>query len=352
LYSFLKITMHTTPNRKTNPFYSANQSAFMEPFFFETPRVRRFYEKNSDLSDEKSGFDAHKLFTLMESPHDFPSLAKKNFLMLKNIDIFSEGFDFCRTSEKKSRDDVADYLPQPNKYLSIIKNIDVQAEAEAEQGHQEQHISYEAQKVEMSKNHEHQDHHDHHDHHDNDNSTTVCSRLMSDLKAPELVEQHFEEADDNDNDNDNDGYSDQVVKFAFDGKDGEIRKRKRKTTSQLKILQAEFDKDDNWDKEKITLVAKITGLSESQVYKWCWDQKKKTDGCPKEKSKFDFEDKENICPRENSNILAQSKQILKMKKKTKPFNQVSVSHQYTMSPEFFAGFEDNNFVGLHNRFNL
>lgn len=31
----------------------------------------------------------------------------------------------------------------------------------------------------------------------------------------------------------------------------------------------------NWTKEKITKMAEITGLSQSQVYKWCWDQKKK-----------------------------------------------------------------------------
>ena len=37
----------------------------------------------------------------------------------------------------------------------------------------------------------------------------------------------------------------------------------------------EFSKDDEWTKEKITLVSQKTGLSESQVYKWCWDQKKK-----------------------------------------------------------------------------
>ena len=87
---------------------------------------------------------------------------------------------------------------------------------------------------------------------------------MSDLKANEVADAHYEEPEDNDDENG--GYGDQVVKFAFDGKDGEIRKRKRKTTGQLKILQAEFDKDDNWDKDKITLVAKITGLSESQVF--------------------------------------------------------------------------------------
>ena len=31
----------------------------------------------------------------------------------------------------------------------------------------------------------------------------------------------------------------------------------------------------NWTKEKIVRMAGITGLSQSQVYKWCWDQKKK-----------------------------------------------------------------------------
>lgn len=32
----------------------------------------------------------------------------------------------------------------------------------------------------------------------------------------------------------------------------------------------------NWSKEKIVKMAEVTGLSQSQVYKWCWDQKKKT----------------------------------------------------------------------------
>ena len=31
----------------------------------------------------------------------------------------------------------------------------------------------------------------------------------------------------------------------------------------------------NWTKDKIVHMSKITGLSQSQVYKWCWDQKKK-----------------------------------------------------------------------------
>ena len=57
--------------------------------------------------------------------------------------------------------------------------------------------------------------------------------------------------------------------------DGDLKKRRRKSNIQLKILKSEMDSDDNWSKEKIYKVSCMTGLSESQVYKWCWDQKKK-----------------------------------------------------------------------------
>ena len=215
--------MHTTPNRKG----SVSHSAFLEPFFFETPRIRRFYEKNSELSDEKSHFDTHKILTLMVSPADAHSLAKRNLIMLKNMDIFAEGFEMPRTSEKK-REDVLDYYYQPIqvKYTSATKPVEVK---ECEPEH--------------------------------DRSTTVCSRIMSDFKIPEITEQNFEEVEEQLQDK----APDQLFKFSFEGKEGEIRKRKRKTSHQLKILQAEFDKDDNWDKDKITHVSKVTGLSESQV---------------------------------------------------------------------------------------
>lgn len=54
-----------------------------------------------------------------------------------------------------------------------------------------------------------------------------------------------------------------------------IKKRKRKSTVQIKMLRQELDGEMNWTKEKICKMAEITGLSQSQVYKWCWDQKKK-----------------------------------------------------------------------------
>ncbi len=54
-----------------------------------------------------------------------------------------------------------------------------------------------------------------------------------------------------------------------------LKKRKRKSSRQLEILMEEFTREEDWSKEKISKMAEITGLTESQVYKWCWDQKKK-----------------------------------------------------------------------------
>ena len=54
-----------------------------------------------------------------------------------------------------------------------------------------------------------------------------------------------------------------------------IKKRKRKSMDQLKMLEKEFQVCTEWDKDKITKLSKKTGLSEAQIYKWSWDQKKK-----------------------------------------------------------------------------
>lgn len=42
-----------------------------------------------------------------------------------------------------------------------------------------------------------------------------------------------------------------------------IRKRKRKSSEQLKILMREFEKNPNWSKETLLEVSKKTGLSEA-----------------------------------------------------------------------------------------
>jgi len=63
--------------------------------------------------------------------------------------------------------------------------------------------------------------------------------------------------------------------FSKNSSQNGIKKRKRKSNRQLEILMDEFNKDEDWSKEKIAKMAEVTGLTESQVYKWCWDQKKK-----------------------------------------------------------------------------
>ena len=54
-----------------------------------------------------------------------------------------------------------------------------------------------------------------------------------------------------------------------------IRKRKRKSNNQIEILSQEFSINSEWDKEQISRLEEKTGLSEAQIYKWGWDQKKK-----------------------------------------------------------------------------
>ena len=53
------------------------------------------------------------------------------------------------------------------------------------------------------------------------------------------------------------------------------KKRNRKNPNQMQYLMQEYSKDPNWTKETCCRVSKATGLTESQVYKWGWDQKNK-----------------------------------------------------------------------------
>ena len=52
-------------------------------------------------------------------------------------------------------------------------------------------------------------------------------------------------------------------------------KRKRKTTHQLAALREAYKKNPDWNKAAVHRVAKHTGLSVPQVYKWGWDQRRK-----------------------------------------------------------------------------
>jgi hypothetical protein len=52
--------------------------------------------------------------------------------------------------------------------------------------------------------------------------------------------------------------------------------RKRKTKAQIRQLEKELKKCPTWDKEDFKRLSTTLGLNRDQVYKWFWDQKKKS----------------------------------------------------------------------------
>ena len=53
------------------------------------------------------------------------------------------------------------------------------------------------------------------------------------------------------------------------------RQRNRKNDKQVEVLKAHFDFNRLWTKKEIKSLSEETGLSQSQVYKWRWDYRKK-----------------------------------------------------------------------------
>ena len=43
----------------------------------------------------------------------------------------------------------------------------------------------------------------------------------------------------------------------------------------MEVLAEEYLKNPEWSKEQLLELSLKTGLSEAQIYKWGWDQKKK-----------------------------------------------------------------------------
>lgn len=52
--------------------------------------------------------------------------------------------------------------------------------------------------------------------------------------------------------------------------------RIKKSKDQIKVLENEYLKNQNWTRTFMKQLARLTGLRESQVYKWHWDQGKRT----------------------------------------------------------------------------
>ncbi len=45
----------------------------------------------------------------------------------------------------------------------------------------------------------------------------------------------------------------------------------------MEILEAEFEKEQNWAKDKMKFLARLLGLRVSQIYKWNWDRRQALD---------------------------------------------------------------------------
>jgi Homeodomain len=51
--------------------------------------------------------------------------------------------------------------------------------------------------------------------------------------------------------------------------------RKKKTKEQTKLLENEYLKNPNWTRAYMKVLTTKIGLSQGQIYKWHWDQKKR-----------------------------------------------------------------------------
>ncbi len=97
--------------------------------------------------------------------------------------------------------------------------------------------------------------------------------------ANKVVNEDENEDEDKDED-ENENEEDKATTGGSEKKGGSleeriIRKRKRKSIDQLKLLVEEYRSNPSWNKNTMSDVARKTGLTEAQVYKWGWDQKKK-----------------------------------------------------------------------------
>lgn len=54
-----------------------------------------------------------------------------------------------------------------------------------------------------------------------------------------------------------------------------INKRKRKTKNQIELLDAEYQKNSDWDKQFMQALAVKLNMSPAAIYKWHWDQNHK-----------------------------------------------------------------------------
>ena len=61
----------------------------------------------------------------------------------------------------------------------------------------------------------------------------------------------------------------------FLGKEREIKDRHRLRNVEVRILEAEYQKDSSWTIKQTRALAKQLNISQTKVYKWGYERKKK-----------------------------------------------------------------------------
>jgi hypothetical protein len=276
---------NNTPNRSRN----SNVDPFgFNPIVYETPRVMKFYERNhltlnnTPIENKKKNI----IFSLINSPLDPISANTRRLLLMKNnMDPLTEFSETHYMPIEGGKYKIPDGSGYKSKYStnssSHRKHIDVNGSFEIFQ--QSKDMLKTTMIGDGSGGHL--------------GDFNLASHSKDDGDKP-MKKKSSEEA-----------LRDITNKMNSSKNACEIRKRKRKSNQQLKILKWEFEKEGFWNKDKILNVAKITGLSESQVYKWCWDQKKKKTDDGKEEGKETpssdddmASNKENVPPGEDSDM--------------------------------------------------
>ena len=264
--------MQQTPIRiKAN-----NDPLLFSPIVYETPRVMKFYRQHKNTIEKTPNQKKNIIMSLINSPMDPRSIHTGRLLLLKNMDAlteFTENHYMPVESRFKMPLGSGQKVKQP-------KSNSKKAGVNISTGFEIYEQTKEALKTTMigfgvnqrSKDNISMIYRNENGYNNNINPinnsidksveiNSLCSSITKEYKKSNIISgglsNHLGEC----NEPLKDITNRYLAKNAY-----EIRKRKRKSNHQLKILKWEYEKEGAWNKDKILNVSKITGLSESQVY--------------------------------------------------------------------------------------
>ena len=223
----------------------------------ETPRIRKFYERHSKKEFETPAPNITNFLQLLTSPVDGYPLLKLQYMTMRHQDIITSHLENSMSAlkaRKLSEYGMSDHYESSHKPLDAGSKTDLDGvmldwdQPGKKLNFFDENVDNGAKVIKQQKNELKSVAQTSNEH--GRSLRDITSQMNNSSKSME-IDDELEDADGNSN-RDRDGALD-------------IRKRKRKSNQQLKILQAEYERDGFWGKDKILSVARITGLSESQV---------------------------------------------------------------------------------------